>query len=69
MRERGLTIENAPQGDIHVPRVQVTDDPATLGKVDLVILSVKLWDTEAAARAIAPIVGPAPRCCRCRTAW
>lgn len=58
MRERGLTIENAPQGDIHVPKVRVTDDPASLGKVDLVILSVKLWDTEAAARAIAPIVGP-----------
>ncbi len=46
LRERGLTIENAPQGNIHV------------GKVDLVILSVKLWDTEAAAKAILPIVGP-----------
>jgi 2-dehydropantoate 2-reductase len=58
MRERGLTIENEPQGDIRVPKVRVTDDPATLGPVDLVILSVKLWDTEAAARQIKPIVGP-----------
>jgi 2-dehydropantoate 2-reductase len=58
MRERGLTIENAIQGDIHVPRVRVTDDPASLGTVDLVILSVKLWDTQAAARAVKPIVGP-----------
>src|SRR6266704_1966649 len=48
MRERGLTIENEPQGDIRLPKVRVTDDPATLGPVDLVILSVKLWDTEAA---------------------
>src|SRR5882762_10160043 len=47
MRERGITIENEPQGDIRVPKVRVTDDPATLGDVDLVILSVKLWDTEA----------------------
>jgi 2-dehydropantoate 2-reductase len=41
-----------------VPRVRATDDPASLGPVDLVVLSVKLWDTEAAARSIAPIVGP-----------
>ncbi|MEP7069053.1 MAG: 2-dehydropantoate 2-reductase, partial [Usitatibacter sp.] len=58
MRERGLTIENAAQGDIHVPKVHATDDPASLGPIDLVILSVKLWDTEAAANAIKPIVGP-----------
>ena len=58
MREHGLTIENEAQGDIHVPKVHVTDDPASLGPVDLVILSVKLWDTESAARSIKPIVGP-----------
>lgn len=58
MRRHGLTIENEPQGDIRVPRVHATEHPASLGPVDLVILSVKLWDTEDAARAIAPIVGP-----------
>lgn len=58
MRRSGLTIGNEPQGDIRIPRVRATDDPASLGPVDLVILSVKLWDTEDAARAIAPIVGP-----------
>src|SRR5687768_11297272 len=58
MREGGLTIENAPQGDIHVPRVTVTDDPATIGVADLVLIAVKLWDTEAAARAAGPLVGP-----------
>ncbi|MGZ5119864.1 MAG: ketopantoate reductase family protein [Burkholderiales bacterium] len=57
MRSQGLTIENAAQGDIHVPRVKVTDDPATIGEVDLVLIAVKLWDTEAAARAVKPIVG------------
>src|SRR5260370_33591256 len=56
MRERGLVIENEPQGDIRVPKVRATDDPATLGQVDLVILSVKLWDTEAAARQIRPLL-------------
>jgi 2-dehydropantoate 2-reductase len=58
MRRDGLTIESEAQGTIHIPRVRATDDPASLGRVDLVILSVKLWDTEDAARAIAPIVGP-----------
>jgi 2-dehydropantoate 2-reductase len=58
LRAHGLKIESAALGDIHIPRVQATDDPATLGKVDLVILSVKLWDTEAAARQIRPMMGP-----------
>ena len=57
MRERGLTIENAAQGDIHIPAVKTTEDPATAGTVDLVLISVKLWDIEAAARAIRPAVG------------
>ena len=58
MREHGLTIENEPQRNIHVPEVRATDDPRTLGCVDLVILSVKLWDTESAARQMRPLVGP-----------
>lgn len=58
MRAHGLTIENEPQGNIHIPKVRVSDDPAMLGKADLVIVSVKLWDTEAAARSIRPLLGP-----------
>ena len=58
MRERGLVIENEPQGDIHVAKVRATDDPAAIGPVDLVVLSVKLWDTESAARQLRPLVGP-----------
>lgn len=58
MQAHGLTIENQPQGNIHVPRVNVTDDPATIGVVDLVLIAVKLWDTEAAVNAVKPMVGP-----------
>jgi 2-dehydropantoate 2-reductase len=58
LRERGLTIENEPQGDIHLPHVTATDDPSSLGVVDVVVLAVKLWDTEEAAGAIKPLVGP-----------
>jgi 2-dehydropantoate 2-reductase len=58
MRERGLTIENVAQGDIHLPHVKVVADPAEIGgAVDLVIIAVKLWDTENAARSVKPIVG------------
>ena len=58
MRKDGLTIENEPQGNIRLSKVKVTDDPATIGGADLVIIAVKLWDTEATARAVKPIVGP-----------
>lgn len=58
MRASGLRVES-PLGDLHIAQPRVTDDPATIGPVDLVLFSVKLWDTESAARAIAPAVGPA----------
>jgi len=58
MAEHGLSIENEAQGTIHVPGVSVTDDPATIGTADYVIIAVKLKDTEAAANAVAPLVGP-----------
>lgn len=58
MRRSGLIIENEPQGDIHVARVKAAADPGEVGPVDIVVLSVKLWDTADAARAIAPMVGP-----------
>jgi 2-dehydropantoate 2-reductase len=58
MRKNGLTIENEPQGNIHLPKVKVVEDPAAIGPVDLVLIAVKLWDTEVTARAVKPIVGP-----------
>jgi 2-dehydropantoate 2-reductase len=58
MRANGLVIEGAPGGDVHVPTVQATDDPASLGPVDLVLFAVKLGATAAAIEAIRPLVGP-----------
>jgi 2-dehydropantoate 2-reductase len=58
MRERGLLIESAAQGDLAIPKVKVTHDPASVGIADYVVLAVKLWDTESAAAAIRPLVGP-----------
>src|SRR5436305_15126807 len=58
MRERGLAIEGGPK-PIHLPNVNVSDDPKTIGPVDVVMFCVKLWDTEAAARKLLPLLHPA----------
>jgi 2-dehydropantoate 2-reductase len=58
MREHGLAIEGGPE-PIHLPKVAVTDDPKTIGPVDMVMFCVKLWDSENAARQLLPIMTPA----------
>ena len=56
MRKEGLRIEGPEP--LHVGPLQATDDPARIGVVDLVMLCVKLWDTEQAIAQIRPLVGP-----------
>ncbi len=57
MRAHGLTVESAHE-PVRLEQVNVTDDPGTIGPVDIVLFSVKLWDTESAARSLLPIMGP-----------
>ena len=52
----GLKIESL-LGDLHLPEPNVTDDPAKVGPVDIVLFAVKLWDTEKAAEQARPLVG------------
>ncbi len=56
MRSGGLRIEGPEP--LHVPKVHATSDPAQIGVVDVVMLCVKLWDTEQAIEQIRPMVGP-----------
>ena len=56
MQANGLKLESV-NGDLHLPRVNATDDPASVGPVDIVLFAVKLWDTEQAATATLPLVG------------
>ena len=58
MREKGLRIEGG-RGETHLTPAQATDDPASIGPVDLVLFCVKLWDVESAGAAIRPLIGPA----------
>ena len=58
IRENGLRIASRDMGDATIKPANATDDPAEVGKVDYVIVGVKLWDTAAAAQAILPMLGP-----------
>ena len=58
--KNGLKIESV-HGDLHLPKVNVTDDPKAVGPVDVVMFAVKLWDTEKAAELTRPLVGPNTR--------
>lgn len=57
MKSDGLRIES-PRGDTHLVPTQATDDPSSIGKVDVVLFCVKLWDVESAGVYIKPLVGP-----------
>ena len=56
MRTSGLRIEGPEP--LHVTQVHATSDPAQIGVADVVMLCVKLWDTEQAIEQIRPMVGP-----------
>lgn len=57
IREHGLRVESQ-HGDLHIHPANATDDPATIGPVDIVLFCTKLWDTESAGEAIRPLIGP-----------
>ena len=56
MRANGLRIEG-DRGETTVRPVQATDNPASIGPVDLVLFCVKLWDVETAGEQIRPLMG------------
>ena len=55
LQAAGLRIESAG-GDIVLPRISATDDPASLAPADIVMFCVKLWDVERGAAQVAPLV-------------
>jgi 2-dehydropantoate 2-reductase len=57
VREQGLALRSA-LGDVLIRPAQASNDPAAVGPVDLVIFAVKLYDTEVAAAATRPLMGP-----------
>lgn len=57
IRSNGLIIRSV-HGDMTIRPAKATDNPAEVGPVDWIIFGVKTYDTESAARAMQPMVGP-----------
>ena len=57
MQSEGLHIAS-PLGDVHLPKVQATDRPQAIGPVDVVLFTVKLYDVDASAATLGPLIGP-----------
>jgi len=55
MRANGLRIRTAA-GDVHVQPVQLHEDPLRTGLVDIVLVAVKMYDLEATAEIIKPLM-------------
>src|ERR1700692_4350907 len=56
LRTRGLRVDSI-KGDFALERPNATDDPATVGKVDAVFVTVKTWQIASAAESIKPMIG------------
>ena len=57
MKKEGLRVQGG-RGETHLVPTRATDDPAQIGKVDIVLFCVKLWDVESAGQQIKPLIGP-----------
>lgn len=60
MRSHGLKLES-PLGNVNLSHIRATDTPGDVGHVDIVFFTVKLYDSETAAAAIVPMIGPETR--------
>lgn len=56
IRSDGLRVSSV-NGDFAIRRARAADDPAAIGPVDVVLLSVKTWQVPAAAASLAPLMG------------
>lgn len=53
---RGLRVDSI-NGDFCVDPARATDDPATVGKVDYILVAVKTWQLQEAIETMRPMVG------------
>jgi 2-dehydropantoate 2-reductase len=55
MRKNGLKVESG-LGDLHLKNPFLHENPAGIGPVDVVMFAVKLWDVEAVAKRLRPLL-------------
>ena len=56
MLTRGLVVKG-DRGETHLVPTKATNDPSRIGRVDVVLFCVKLWDIESAGAEIKPLIG------------
>ena len=57
IRRNGLVVESDAD-EIRIHPANATEDPSEAGPVDVILLGVKTWQVEEAARQMAPMLGP-----------
>lgn len=57
LQQHGLEIES-PNGHLTLASVRATDRIDSIGPVDIVLLTVKLYDLDEAAATLPPLIGP-----------
>src|SRR5688572_17254417 len=57
LRKHGLRVESI-RGDFHLQNVQASDDPSSIGPVDVILTAVKAWHLPEAAERLSPMLGP-----------
>jgi 2-dehydropantoate 2-reductase len=56
LQASGLRLES-PKGNLHLREVRATNDASSIGPVDVVLLTVKMYDLETAAVSLQPLIG------------
>jgi 2-dehydropantoate 2-reductase len=56
MRTNGLRVDSI-KGDFVIEHPEATDDPASVGNVDAIFVTVKTWQIEEAANQLKPMLG------------
>ena len=57
LQTEGLRVIS-PKGDLHLAQVVASDDPAAIGKADVVFFTVKLYDSGDASELLPALIGP-----------
>jgi choline dehydrogenase-like flavoprotein len=57
IREHGLQVDGVDSNFVVRP-AQATDDPTSVGPVDVVLLAVKGWQVQGAIKTLHPLMGP-----------
>ena len=68
IQSRGLIIQNKA-GDQETMRIGITDQPATIGVVELLLVFVKCYHTESAVKNALPIIGPQTTVLSLQNGW